>query len=87
MSKSFGPTSPQRHPNTSSQGTSSTNLAEQLKLRLVATSEIHGTNKPPAFKVARKRPVRVNDGTSPKLEPLVSSHLYTVAIHSMLIKM
>ena len=74
MSQATGPQSPPVHISTGKGSPAATNLAEQLRSRLVATSDILSPTKPPAFKVARKRPFKSKDegSSKPKLEPLVS---------------
>ena len=72
MSQATGAQSPPAHISTGHGGSASTNLAEQLRSRLVATSDILSPTKPPVFKVARKRPFKDEGSSKPKLEPLVS---------------
>ena len=75
MSQATGAQSPPVPITTGQGGPVASNLAEQLRSRLVATSDILSATKPSAVKVARKRPLKSKDDGSanPKLEPLVSA--------------
>ena len=74
MSQATGAQSTPVHISTGQGSPATSNLAEQLRSRLVATSDILSPTKPPSFRVARKRPYKSKDegSSKPKLEPLVS---------------